>query len=442
MAANMSGRVSDRVRQGGYLTVNDGTKVEILRDGILFQPALARLRSIRSPGRRNKTLMTPTLALVTSLSGTEQCFGNSQAAGVSDDSFTVAGTGSTTQTNNIKLSFSEDDTYNFSLVFDDKPNSGATSSINKQLDISATTTGNSASAIADAINAALANNALNGADMSGVASVSVSGNELTLRVNDGSKVEILRSGERISTGNGQLTINPLTIGGSTKTLADAPVISASGKSLVDQRLILSDLPDEELIVFIGDQGAKRLAMQFDEQPESAPKLTRDIEIRVKDAETRTLEFFDFETQTSIATRTLDVENKTSAVGFDFELDGTFDADDKFHINSNTSGTGDNRNLQAILDLQNPPSDGRANGGFQKTFNNAVSRLGAIVQSGKIAAESAVSLREASIEAESAYSGVNLDTEAANLIQQQQAYQASARILSTARELFETLLQVV
>ena len=52
------------------------------------------------------------------------------------------------------------------------------------------------------------------------------------------------------------------------------------------------------------------------------------------------------------------------------------------------------------------------------------------------------LREASIEAESAYSGVNLDTEAANLIQQQQAYQASARILSTARELFETLLRVV
>ena len=117
-------------------------------------------------------------------------------------------------------------------------------------------------------------------------------------------------------------------------------------------------------------------------------------------------------------------------------------DDPPEMGANTSGTGDNRNLQAILDLQNPPSDGQVAGGFQKKFNNAVSRLGAIVQSGKIAAEAAVSLREASIEAESAYSGVNLDTEAANLIQQQQAYQASARILSTARELFETLLRVV
>ena len=76
------------------------------------------------------------------------------------------------------------------------------------------------------------------------------------------------------------------------------------------------------------------------------------------------------------------------------------------------------------------------------YNNAISRLGSLVQSGQLASDAANSLKEASIEAESAYSGVNLDAEAADLIQQQQAYQASARILSTARELFETLLQTL
>ncbi len=76
------------------------------------------------------------------------------------------------------------------------------------------------------------------------------------------------------------------------------------------------------------------------------------------------------------------------------------------------------------------------------YNNAISRLGSLVQSGMLAEEAAISLKEASIEAEAAYSGVNLDTEAANLIQQQQAYQASARILTTARELFDTLLQTL
>ena len=40
-----------------------------------------------------------------------------------------------------------------------------------------------------------------------------------------------------------------------------------------------------------------------------------------------------------------------------------------------------------------------------------------------------------------HTGINMDAEAANLIEQQQAYQASARVLATARELFGTLIRV-
>jgi flagellar hook-associated protein 1 FlgK len=39
-----------------------------------------------------------------------------------------------------------------------------------------------------------------------------------------------------------------------------------------------------------------------------------------------------------------------------------------------------------------------------------------------------------------FSGVDLDTEAARLMEQQQAYQALARVLTTARELLDTLLR--
>ncbi|WP_242506547.1 flagellar basal body rod C-terminal domain-containing protein [Piscirickettsia salmonis] len=39
-------------------------------------------------------------------------------------------------------------------------------------------------------------------------------------------------------------------------------------------------------------------------------------------------------------------------------------------------------------------------------------------------------------------GVNLDEEAANLIQFQQAYQASARVITVAQTLFSSLLQAV
>jgi flagellar hook-associated protein 1 FlgK len=44
-------------------------------------------------------------------------------------------------------------------------------------------------------------------------------------------------------------------------------------------------------------------------------------------------------------------------------------------------------------------------------------------------------------AEGAVSGVNLDEEAAKLIQFQQQYQAAAKVLSTASTLFNTILNL-
>ena len=443
--ADMAG-IATATASGNVVTlkVNDGKKVEILRDGDTLSTGAGTLTiNPVTMGGASKTLddayVSPGYELIRDGRNVSAIL---QDKSLLDESVSVDGTGSATQNNEIKLTFSEDDTYNLSFVFDDKPDSGPTATDEKQIDISAAISGGDATAIATAINEAISENVTSGASMSGVATASVSGNVVTLTVHDGSKVDILRNGDNISSGSGTVTINPVTTGGAAKTLSDVPLITASAKSLVNQRFSLRDLPEEELIIFLGDAGAKRVALQYDEVPEGAPVLMRDLEVRVKNATARTIEIFDVETQTSIATRTLDANNRATAAGFVLELDGTFDADDKFNISANAEGTGDNRNLQAILDLQYPASDARSSGGFQKKFTNAVSRLGAIVQSAKIGAEAAVSLREASIEAESAYSGVNLDTEAANLIQQQQAYQASARILSTARELFETLLRVV
>jgi flagellar hook-associated protein 1 FlgK len=41
---------------------------------------------------------------------------------------------------------------------------------------------------------------------------------------------------------------------------------------------------------------------------------------------------------------------------------------------------------------------------------------------------------------SSHAGVNLDEEAARLIQYQQSYQAAAKVLQVAQSLFDTLLQ--
>ena len=76
------------------------------------------------------------------------------------------------------------------------------------------------------------------------------------------------------------------------------------------------------------------------------------------------------------------------------------------------------------------------------FSAIVSRVGTTVQANEISAESADARQQAAMAAEVGFSGVNLDNEASALIEFQQAYQASARILSTARELFQSLMEVV
>ena len=219
-----------------------------------------------------------------------------------------------------------------------------------------------------------------------------------------------------------------------------PAVSATATSLAKQRMVLSNLPDEELIVVVGSTGARSVTLQYDELPVDAPTIDHDVTVKVVDAATRTVEFIDTETGTSRATRILDNDGIAEALSLRIDLNGQFANGDLFYIADNGDGIGDGRTLLKILDAQSSSIDG--SGGFQNTFNIMVSRLGARVESGNLARDAAESLRDASVTAEAAYTGVNLDTEASNLIQQQQAYQASARILSTARELFNTLLDMV
>ena len=141
-------------------------------------------------------------------------------------------------------------------------------------------------------------------------------------------------------------------------------------------------------------------------------------------------------------RYLDAAGRTQAIGYKIDLDGKAAYDDRFFIASNEEGVGDNRNINAIITRQNSDADGSNTGGFQEIFGTIITSLGSKVQSSEFAAEAAASVKNASLEAEASFSGVNLDTEASKLIELQQAYQASARILSTARELFDTLINSV
>ena len=217
-------------------------------------------------------------------------------------------------------------------------------------------------------------------------------------------------------------------------------VSASGmSSLASENFTLTNLPPEELIVIVSGGGARKIAANFDSNPPLFEEITPELTINVTNDAGNVIDILDKATGHSIATRQLDAAGAAEAMGFLFKIDGRAVKGDIFNFSANSGGVGDNRNISSVLELQREKN---GKGGFQQIFSNLVSKVGSQVKSGKLNVEAAEAMREASEEAEAQFSGVNLDSQAAALIEFQQAYQASSRILQTARELFQTLIDSV
>jgi flagellar hook-associated protein 1 FlgK len=98
----------------------------------------------------------------------------------------------------------------------------------------------------------------------------------------------------------------------------------------------------------------------------------------------------------------------------------------------------NGNALALLALRDAGlADGRSAG---EAWSQAIAEIGVRVQGARAAAEISATVAGQAEQARSSHAGVNLDEEAARLIQYQQSYQAAAKVLQVAQSLFETLLQ--
>ncbi|WP_298940879.1 flagellar hook-associated protein FlgK [uncultured Psychromonas sp.] len=130
-----------------------------------------------------------------------------------------------------------------------------------------------------------------------------------------------------------------------------------------------------------------------------------------------------------------------AGGVEVEMKAGFPvANDEVTLTFNETGEGDNRNMLAITDLQNAKVMNGNQASFQDVYNNMLSEVGAKTANADIAMQSASILKDQSFERIQNISGVNMDEEAANLMLYQQYYSASARVITVANEVFESLLQ--
>lgn len=129
-------------------------------------------------------------------------------------------------------------------------------------------------------------------------------------------------------------------------------------------------------------------------------------------------------------------------GSRFEISGKPESGDQFTLEANLGGSGDNRNGLLLSGVQ---SNGILDGGtasINDNYGQLVADIGSAANqiNSNLAAQNVIL---ANIEQTVASkSGVNLDEEAAKMIQFQQAYQAMAQVVSLTSTLFDTLINAV
>src|SRR3989338_6736530 len=140
-------------------------------------------------------------------------------------------------------------------------------------------------------------------------------------------------GATVAVTDGALVLRA-TDGGPVQMAVDAT-------SLASQRLALTDLPPEDLIVVMSGAGALRMtgSLTAGPAPVAAPSLT----LRMADAASGAVEMLDSKTGQSIGTRYLDASGSAEIGGYAVSIKGAAATGDSFTLAANTNGLGDARN---------------------------------------------------------------------------------------------------
>jgi flagellar hook-associated protein 1 FlgK len=98
------------------------------------------------------------------------------------------------------------------------------------------------------------------------------------------------------------------------------------------------------------------------------------------------------------------------------------------------GTRDGSNLARL-------QTARASGGFEGSITGLVAGNAAAISSRKVVGDAQNAILTGATAARDAASAVNLDDEAVQLLRFQQAYQASSRVISIAKDVFQSLMEI-
>ncbi|ODN41997.1 flagellar hook-associated protein FlgK [Piscirickettsia litoralis] len=134
-------------------------------------------------------------------------------------------------------------------------------------------------------------------------------------------------------------------------------------------------------------------------------------------------------------------------GYRIQITGTPTKGDMFTVGYNTDGIGDNSNAIELAKIQQEKvltadSLGNATNSISQGYENLISSVATKTETSIIDLNASETLQKQAQQKRDSIMGVNLDEEAANLVQFQQAFQASARAITVAQNMFDTLIQAV
>jgi flagellar hook-associated protein 1 FlgK len=141
--------------------------------------------------------------------------------------------------------------------------------------------------------------------------------------------------------------------------------------------------------------------------------------------------------------TLTINNATAGQmnNVSVTISGTPAAGDKFSIGPNTGATNDGSNALALANLSTAKTLAGGTVTLAGAYGNYVNQIGNQTNQIQTSSTAQSSLVTQITTAQQSVSGVNINEEAANLLQYQQLYQANSKVIQTAQTLFQTILGI-
>ena len=210
---------------------------------------------------------------------------------------------------------------------------------------------------------------------------------------------------------------------------------------ITETLSLAGVLEEDLVVFTTGETSDQMSFYAGySKSESDPLYQRQRVTDVKFTSASNYQIVDRTTNTILSERTWSMGQPINYGAISLTIEGQPNTGDVFTIDGNQSGVASNENALRIagLDSSNIGSDGKT---LKESYLSILTQAGNSSRRAVVAQEALEVVHQQSVQSKDARAGVNLDEEAAELLRFQQAYQASAKVMQMASQLFDSILRI-